>query len=296
MEVQQARAFLAVAREGGVTRAAAKVFRTQPAVTMAVKALERQLKTKLFERAGRGVRLTSAGRRLFETLAPLVQQWDAVPSHLIGAADGKLRGSVRIGAGEAALLYLLPGPLRVFRRRYPEVEIVIRHQTADRVLTDLRDGALDLGVRSLPVPPADFEFQPLVTSDRVLIGSRGHRALRGRPRLATLAEHSFILPPRGSTTRALLEGTFAEADLPLSIAVEAGGWEIVKRYAAIGLGLAVIPAFCVLPADRARLASRPATSLFGRDTYGLVTRRGRELEPACKAFIELLRNAGSSQR
>ncbi|MGH9365099.1 MAG: LysR family transcriptional regulator [Thermoanaerobaculia bacterium] len=289
MELHHARAFLAVAREGSVTRAAAKIFRTQPTVTMAIQSLERQLKTRLFEGAGRGVRLTPAGQRLFETLAPLVEQWDTVPSRLIDAVDGKLRGSVRIGAGEAALLYLLPGPLRFFRQRHPEVEIVIRHQPADGVLAALREGALDLGVRSLPAPPADFEFQHLITSDRVLIGPRGHRALRGPPKLAALAEHSFILPPRGSTTRALLEGAFAEANLPLSIAVEAGGWEIVKRYAAIGLGLAVIPAFCVLPADRVRLASRPAASLFGRDTYGLVTRRGRELEPACKAFIARLR-------
>ena len=288
MELQQARAFLAAAREGSVTRAAAKVFRTQPSVTMAIQALERQLKVRLFERAGHGVRLTPAGQRLFETLAPLVERWDAVPSGLTDAADGKLRGPIRVGGGEAALLYLLPGPLQAFRKRHQQVEIVLHHEPAERVLAGLREGAIDLGVRSLPAPPLNFDFRALVTCDRVLIGPRGHRALRGRLTLANLARDPLILPRRGSTTRALLEGAFAEAGLPLSIAVEAGGWEIVKRYAAMGLGLGLIPAFCVGPADRSRLAWRSAASLFGQDTYGLVTRRGRELSPACLAFAESL--------
>jgi DNA-binding transcriptional LysR family regulator len=70
----------------------------------------------------------------------------------------------------------------------------------------------------------------------------------------------------------------------LRISVEDGGWEIVQRYVAMGLGISVIPAFCLQPSDRPRLASRSLRGLFGHETYGIVTRRGRELPLAAKAL------------
>lgn len=284
MEVQQARAFLAVARAGSVSRAARAVARTQPTVTMAVHKLERELKTKLLERAGRGVRLTRAGEALARSLGPLIEQWDRVPAGLDESPDGLLRGPVRVGAGEAAILYLLPASLRSFQKRHPDAELVIHHEAADRVLDGIRDGSLDFGIRSLPGPPPEFEFVPFITRDRVLIAPPGHSTLSRRPTPETLSRHAFVLPRKGSTTRSLIEGVFAGAGLSLRISVEAGGWEIVKRYVALGLGISVIPAFCLQPSDRPRLASRSLRRLFGQETYGIVTKRGRDLPPAAKAL------------
>ncbi len=286
MEIQQARAFLAVAREGSVSRAARAIGRTQPTVTMAIHKLERELKTKLFERAGRGVRLTPAGEVLARSLGPLIAAWDSLPAGLEEPRGGILRGPVRIGGGEAAILYLLPGPLRSFRHRHPQVEILIHHEPADRVLDSLRNGSLDFGLRSLPAPRAEFEFQPLLTSPRTLIARRGHPVLRRPITIETLARHAFVLPRRGSTTRALIEGAFAGAGLSLRVSVEAGGWEIVKRYVALGLGISVIPAFCLQPSDRPRLASRRLANLFGDETYGIVTKRGRAPSPAASALTD----------
>jgi DNA-binding transcriptional LysR family regulator len=288
MEIQQARAFLAVARNGSVSRAALAIGRTQPTVTMAVHKLERELKTKLLERAGRGVRLTRAGEALARSLGPLIEQWDRVPSGVEESPGGPFRGPVRIGAGEAAILYLLPAPLRSFRKRHPVAELVIHHETADRVLDGLRDGSLDFGIRSLPGPPAEFDFHPFITRDRVLIAPPGHPALTRRPTPETLSSHAFVLPRKGSTTRSLIEGAFARAGLELRISVEAGGWEIVKRYVALGLGISVIPAFCLQPSDRPRLAFRPVPKLFGEEVYGIVTKRGRAPSPAASALISEL--------
>jgi DNA-binding transcriptional LysR family regulator len=288
MEIQQVRAFLAVARAGSVSRAARAVARTQPTVTMAVRKLERELKTRLLERTGRGVRLTPAGETLARSLGPLIEQWDRVPASIQESPDGILRGPVRVGAGEAAILYLLPAPLRFFRKRHPQADVVIHHEPADRVLDGLRDGSLDFGIRSLPGPPPEFEFQPLISSDRVLIATPGHPVLVRRPTPETLSRHAFVLPRKGSTSRSLIEGAFAGAGLELRISVEAGGWEIVKRYVALGLGISVIPAFCLQPSDRPRLTSRSLRRLFGQETYGIVTRRGRDLSPAARALaVEL---------
>jgi DNA-binding transcriptional LysR family regulator len=107
---------LAVAREGSISRAADRIGRAQPSVTMAIQKLERDLKTDFIERSGRGVRLTAAGRRLAEYLGPLLHQWDAARAHLDDSPDGPLRGPVRVGGGEAAMLYLLPPALAAFRR------------------------------------------------------------------------------------------------------------------------------------------------------------------------------------
>src|SRR5512143_376741 len=240
MEIQQVRAFLAVARAGSVSQAARAVARTQPTVTMAVRKLERELKTRLLERTGRGARLTPAGEALARSLGPLIEQWDRVPASIQETPGGLLRGPVRVGAGEAAILYLLPAAVRSFRKRRPQADVVIHHEPADRVLDGLRDGSLDFGIRSLPGPPPEFEFQPLITSDRVLIATHGHPVLARRPTPETLSRHAFVLPRKGSTTRSLIEGAFAGAGLELRISVEAGGWEIVKRYVALCLGISVI--------------------------------------------------------
>ena len=297
MEIQQARAFLAVARAGSVSRAARAVARTQPTVTMAVRKLERELKTRLLERTGRGIRLTPAGEALARSLGPLIEQWDRVPAAIQESPGGPLRGPVRIGAGEAAILYLIPAPLRSFRKQHPEVELVIHHEPADRVLDSLRDGSLDFGIRSVPGPPPEFEFVPFISCDRVLIAPPGHAVLSRRPTPETLSRHAFVLPRKGSTTRSLIEGAFARAGLDLRISVEAGGWEVVKRYVALGLGISVIPAFCLQPSDRPRLASRSVVSLFSRETYGTVRKRGRDLPVAALALLsELTSRAQASIR
>jgi DNA-binding transcriptional LysR family regulator len=285
VEVQQARLFLAVAREGSFSAAARRLYRTQPTVSMAIQKLERELGARLFERVGHGVRLTRPGRMLLESTGPLLEQWDRTRSLLKESADGVLRGPVQVGAGEAAIFYLLPGPIRSFLRRHPRVEVVVRHHSAEDTLTILREGEIDFALRSLPEPPADMVYVPFRKADRLLIAPRNHPIHRARSlTFELLSRHPFILPRQGSATRKLVEGLFAERGLPLKISLEAGGWETIKRYAGLGLGIGVVPDFCLEQMDR-RLAVRPARHLFGRDTYGIVTKRGRELSPAARALV-----------
>ncbi|MGE5278016.1 MAG: LysR family transcriptional regulator [Acidobacteriota bacterium] len=285
MEIQQARVFLAVSREGSFSAAARRLYRTQPTVTMAVQKLERELGVRLFERIGHGVRLTRAGNLLLESVGPLVEQWDRTRSRLQESTDGVLRGPVQVGAGQAGILYLLPGPIRSFLRRHPGVEVFIRHRSAEDMLAMLRQGEIDFALRALPEPPADMAFAAFRTADRLLIAPRNHPVHRARSlTLEGLSRHRFILPWPGSSTRKLIEGLFAEKGLPLKVSLEAGGWETIKRYAGLGLGIGVVPDFCLDPADR-RLAARSARHLFGQDKYGIVTKRGRELSPAARALV-----------
>lgn len=282
MEVQQVRSFVEVARQKSFSRAASKLGRTQPTITAAVQALERELRTKLFDRSARSVTLTPAGHAFLESIGPLLQSWDAAPAALQEALDGRVRGPVRVGAGEAAVLYLLPGPIRRLLEKHPQVDVVLRHQPADQTLTMLREGELDFGIRSLETVPDDVSYEPFLTCDRVLISRRNHPATRARmPTLETLSKYPFVMPWKGSATRRLIERALEDRRLPCRVAVEAGGWEIIKRYVALGLGIAVIPEFCLQPADRG-LSVRSVRHLFGRDNYGLVFKKGRSLSAAAK--------------
>ncbi len=111
------------------------------------------------------------------------------------------------------------------------------------------------------MPPGDIDFRPILTCDRVLIARRGSAVLKGGPRARKLAKEAFVLPRKGSTTRTMIEGAFAQAGLELRVAVEAGGWEIVKRYVAMGLGVSVVPDFVIRPGDRKALGARSVKRL-----------------------------------
>jgi molybdate transport repressor ModE-like protein len=282
-------AFRAVARHGSFSRAARSIGRSQPTVTLAVQALETELGVRLLERSGRGARLTPAGRALLDRAGPLLEGLETLPAQLRETVGEGLAGPVRVGAGEGAVCYLLPRAVRLFRRRYPRVELIVRNQPVEETLVQLRSGELDFGLRSLAAVPAGLEYRPALTFDRVVVAPRAHPVLRpGRPTLDALARYPWVMPWPRSTTRRLVERALEAARLEARVALEAGGWEIIKRYVGLGLGIAVVPGYCVERGDRGRLGTRPVSHLFGQDAYGIVTRRGRPLSRAAGVLARLV--------
>jgi DNA-binding transcriptional LysR family regulator len=286
MDLRLVRTFVEVARQGSATRAAQVLRRSQPSVSMALKALQEDLGVRLFERVGRRNGLTPEGRALLERAAPLLEQWEALPAQIQQQAQSALTGPVRVGAGEGAVLYLLPGPLRAFRRRRPGVEVVVRNQSTEDTLAMLKAGELDFGLRSLPSAPAGMSYHPVRAFERTLVAPKNHPILRSRKiRLEDLSRHPFVMPWARSSTRQIVERALETKGLPCRVALEAGGWEIVKRYVGLGLGIAILPAFCVEARDGTRLGRRSAAHLFGEDSYGLVVKRGRPLSPAAQELM-----------
>jgi DNA-binding transcriptional LysR family regulator len=289
LDLRHLRAFVAVAREGSFQRAAAALGASQPAVSLAIRDLQLRLGVGLVERAGRGSRLTAAGRALLERAGPLLDEWKALPAELGDATGGPTRGVVRVGAGEAAALYLLPAPIHALRKRFPDCEVVVRNQPVEQTLAMLKAGELDFGLRSLRAAPLGIAYRAWRTFDRVLVARKGHPVLAaGRVTLPLLARHPWVMPWPRSTTRQLVEHALGSKGLPCRIAVEGGGWEIVKRYARLGLGIAVVPAFCVEGRDRHWLGVRSVTGLFGRDGYGIVLRQGQPPGPLARALLDLI--------
>ena len=280
------RAFIAVAKTGNFSRAAQRIFRTQPSVTVAVRRLERELGARLFERHGKKTKLTPAGESLFEETAPLLAGWDRLKDVVVPATRGKLSGHVRIGAGEAVMLYLLPKILKSFRRENPEVKFSLFCQRREQTLEMLKAGELDFGVRSMEQAPAWAAYKPNLAFERVVVAEKGH-AIRKKEKLtlSEIARFPILTGDIFSSTRRIVEGKLTEAGLGWQVGLEAGGWEVLKRYAREGLGVAVVPNICLTEEDSKTLVVVRAGHLFGHDHYGIITRRGGEITEAARRIM-----------
>lgn len=284
-------AFLGVARAGGFRSGAAALGLSQPAVSAAVCRLERDLGVPLFVKTGRRKVLSPAGKALVEVAGPALNEWARIEDRVQESVAEGPRGRLRVGAGESSLLYLLPDAVRAYRREYPEVELSLVSQPFQESLSMLREGSLDLAVRSLSRATPGLQALPLRDVPRVIVTSRREDPmLPRRPSLGDLAERPFVLPWRGSTTRALLESAFAGQGLTCRVALEAGGWEAVKLYVTQGVGVGLVPEIVVTRADRRRLAVFNASHLFPKERYGVLRAAERPLSRAGQVLVDVLRD------
>jgi DNA-binding transcriptional LysR family regulator len=123
----------------------------------------------------------------------------------------------------------------------------------------------------------------------MLITPTGHPlAAKAVIELADLSPYGLILPPQRQTTYRMVDLVFQRARVPYTVALEVGGWEVIKQYVAMDLGISIVTAICLTDADRTRLASRSLAQYFPRRSYGVVTRRGRMPSPQARAFMELV--------
>ena len=287
MELHQLRGFYEIAREGSFTRAAHKLFLTQPAISLQVKSLEEELGETLLDRSRKTIRLTPAGEILF-------RQTREVFEHLVVARDeidalrDVLRGRLTIGTSDTNCTYILPQLLSQFRQRYPEVEVDIRNKMSSEVGRLVLDDEVDIGVATLPVRHRQLSNRRLFTRQDVLICPPGH-PLSGRKsvRLSTIAKYPLLALEPGSTSRSLMEETFQRADLDLQIAMNLGSVEVIKRFVEIGLGIALVPKVAVVEESASRLVAIPVRGLEPRHT-GLVEHRGRRRSPSAQVFIAML--------
>ena len=284
------RAFCQVARLGSVSRAAEALFLSQPAVSLQLQALERDFGVKLFERSGRRFGLTSAGDALYELARPLVDGLDGLEPEFRNRLKGLSAGSLNIAAGTSTILYLLPALVRSFRERHPEVQLVLHNVTGLDGLGLLRSDAVDLAVGSMLDVPSDLDYAPTHSFDPMLIMPLDHPlASKENLKLEDLSPYGLILPPRRLTTWRLVDLVFQQRRVPYSVALEVGGWEVIKQYVAMGLGISIVTGICLTDADRERLAVRNLREYFPPRSYGVVIRKGKFLSPHARAFVNLVK-------
>lgn len=283
------RAFCQVIRLGSVSRAAEALYVSQPAITLQLQALEREFGVRLFDRSGRRLQPTREGEALYTLARPLVEGIDGLEAAFRAEVHGLDAGALDIAAGSSTILYLLPGIVDGFRQAHPDVRLTLHNVTGAGGLDLLRSDAVDFAVGSMLDVPADLDYTPVVRYEPMLIAPIDHPlASRGTLSLEDLSPYGLILPPKRLTTYRMVDLVFQRARVPYTVALEVGGWEVIKQYVAMGLGISIVTAICLTEADRARLAARSVAQWFPARSYGVVRRKGKQLSPQARAFIELV--------
>ncbi|MGY0504717.1 LysR family transcriptional regulator [Luteimonas sp. e5] len=284
------RAFCQVARLGSISRAAEALFLSQPAVSLQIQALEREMGVTLFDRGGRRLTLTREGDALFELARPLVEGLDGLDATFRNTLAGMDAGELHVAAGASTILYLLPPIVAAFRERHPQVRLTLHNVTGAGGLELLRSDKVDLAFGSMLDVPGDLDYAPVHEFEPMLITPPTH-PLANKPEieLADISPYGLILPPQRLTTWRLVDLVFQRARVPYSVALEVGGWEIIKQYVAMGMGISIVTAFCITEADRQRLAARSLARWFPARSYGVVKRRGKFLSPQARDFVDLIR-------
>ncbi|MCB1552579.1 MAG: LysR family transcriptional regulator [Xanthomonadales bacterium] len=288
--LKQLRAFCQAARLGSVTRAADALFLSQPAVSLQIGALESSLGKPLFERLGRRLALTREGEVLYEIARPLIDGIDGIEAEFRSRLKGLDAGELNIAAGSSTILYLLPPLVQAYRERYPDVQLKLHSVTGADGLDRIRSDEVDLAVGSMLDVPNDIDYAATHSFDPMLIAPLDHPLAQRDPlRLEDLSPYGLILPPKRLTTYRLVDLVFQQRRVPYTVALEVGGWEVIKQYVAMGLGISIVTGICLSDADREKLAIRNLREYFPPRSYGVVVRKGKYLSPQARAFVDLVR-------
>jgi DNA-binding transcriptional LysR family regulator len=288
---QQLRGFCHAVRAGGISKAATRLGLSQPTVSLQIQALERDLGTVLFDRRGPRLTLTTAGRTLFEVARPLVDGIDGIEAEFASRRDDVSSGRVTIAAGGSTLQYVLPRHVGRFMKRYPGVDVRLHNVTGQAGLAALRAGEVDFAVGPLPEVPAELTFYPIASYEAKLITALDNPlARKKRITLRDISKQPLILPPRHLSTWRRVEFVFTQHNLSYEVKLEVGGYDVIKRYVELGMGVSIVTGNCLTGGERLFVAS--VGRYFPPRTYGVVLRRDGALSAPARSFVELMGRKG----
>jgi DNA-binding transcriptional LysR family regulator len=286
MDIAAIKTFLAVADERSFSRAAAKVHRTQPAVSQAVRRLETDLGEQLFDRSSKSGTLTDAGKVLQNYGQRLVRLAEETESAMRELRDLR-RGRVLIGANEAAVHTLLPLIGR-FRQGFPQIAIDVRRVPARQIAVEVQQGSLDFG--ALTFHPAETGLlEVAVGSDElVLLVSPSHAlAKRRQVTMEEVAAEPVVAHNDPSPARERVLRLFEQRHIPLNMVIALPSLDGIKRAVELKLGVALLPRRCAITEIASgRLVALPVASVSRRRQVTLVCRRAHRSH-AADAFLKV---------
>ncbi len=288
MELHSLRVFLTVANEKSFSRAAEKLLRTQPAISLTIQRLEAELGEKLIDRSAKDLLLTDAGKTVLE----YAKRFDSLQGELensLAELRDKSSGRLAIGANESSTLYLLDHIER-FRQTYPKVKVQIRRSLSSRIPTELIDGELELGILSYDPEDERLISQVIYTDHLAFILSPGHKlAERDEISITELAEENFIAHNVVSPYRAVVLREFQRHRVPLKMDLEMPTIEAIRKMVQRNEGVAFLPHMCV--ADEIRqgvLREVKVREMTVDRKIRLVYPARRALSHAAQAFLEVV--------
>jgi len=296
MDLGQLETFLTVAREKSFSRAAERLFRTQPAISLALKKLEDELGETLLDRSTKGGTLTDAG----STLLPLAQRMLDLRQQILdtfGALKGLQDGRLNVGANESVSEYLLPSLLLAYQQAHPSIRIQAYRQHSERIPSEVLERRLDVGFVSYDPAHPELSSEVILRDHMVLVMPPNHRLARKKEiGIEDLGEETFVAHNALTPTRSAIVDLFSRAGTPLRITMELGSLSTIQDFVALGAGLAILPRMTVVERLRqGRLVEVAVRELHIEKLIRVVTRREEALSHAGKAFLHLIRSTDFSR-
>jgi len=286
MDFDQLEIFLEVARLSSFSRAAEKRFRTQPAISSQIRALEEEVGARLLDRSGGRVSVTAAGKLFFKYAEETLQQRKAILT-AIAETERVPRGEIVVGANEGTCLHILPEVFAQFKRDYPDVAVSIKRADYAKILESIVENQVDFGVVSLPVNDNRLQCV-LIHRDELVAITPPRHPLAGKKSatIAEIAAYPLVVPKLGHT-RDALEALFYERQLKPRFAMELDSSELLKRFVAADVGVGFIAISNIQEDIRANaLAAIALSDAQVRRDLALVFRKDRTLSRAAKAFMD----------
>ena len=285
MDTASLNTFITAAETESFSLTAERLYLTQPAVSKRIAALEDELGARLFDRIGRRVSLTEAGRALLGRAKIILQDIED-SRRLISNLTGTVAGRLSIGTSHHIGLHRLPPVLRHYSAKYPEVELDLHFMDSEAACRAVLAGDLELGIVTLPPQPlAELTSEEIWPDPLVIVVGRDHPlSSEGQVKLAQLTDFPAILPAQGTYTRELLETCFAPSGLRLKVGMTTNYLETIKMMVSVGLGWSVLPVSMMseellpLAVDGIELARQ----------LGVVRHRARTLSNAAHAMLDIL--------
>jgi DNA-binding transcriptional LysR family regulator len=290
MDLGELQVFLTVAREGSFSRAAERLYRTQPAVSLAIRKLEESLGQRLFVRGARPVRLTDAGTLLREYAERLLNLRDEVKKGLM-ELEGLKRGELSLGVNESSIHALLPA-LCKFREAHPGVQVRLHRMFSRDIPHEVVNYRLDLGAVSFVPRDSQLQTTEILKDELTFVVPPKHPlAKRREVGIEELDKESFIAHIVESPFRRRVIELFARHRTPLNMPMEMPTIESIKRFVQMGMGVAIVPRMCVnWEIEHGWLKEIKIKELnIPRHLY-IVYRRGARLPHAASEFMRLLKS------
>jgi DNA-binding transcriptional LysR family regulator len=287
MDFDQLETFLEVARHVSFSRAAEKRFRTQPAISSQIRALEEEVGAKLFDRSGGKVCLTAAGKA-FQKYAEETLEARKAMRVALAEMERVPRGEIVVGANEGTCLHILPEVFAGFKKLYPDVSVNIKRSDYAKILESVIDNSVDFGVVSLPVTDNRLTAVLIHRDELVLIAPPQHPLSKHKSAtVAEIAKFPLVVPKLGHT-RDGIEQMFHERRLKPNYTMELDSSELLKRFVAADVGIGFIASSNVEEDVRARvLVAIPIADAQIRRDLALVFRKDKALSRAALAFIDI---------
>lgn len=289
MDTASLTAFLEVARAESFSQAAEALHLTQPAISKRISGLEESLGVELFDRVGRRITLTEAGRALLPRARQLLLELEDM-RRMVANLAGPITGTLKVGTSHHIGLHRLPPALRAFSTHYRDVRLDLRFIDSEEAYEAVLSGDLELGIVTLPPVPDDRLIAREVWDDPLafVAGIEHPLAKQKKVTLADLTQHAAILPSSSTFTRQIASKLFQESGLQLQVSMTTNYLETIKMMASIGLGWSVLPASMAAPDTSGELKILKINGIDLRRSLGVVYHPRRTLSRAAQAMLDLL--------